>query len=118
MTITVPKFVTHRYDHAVGPYRNFCGLSDSEAAGVLDRLRRESRPTLKANYLERRRRTERWLMQEATKALGRTVKQAPAYFFLGDFSYFADRSRPESLVVGLDRLPKEATTFTVGDSMS
>ncbi len=38
--------------------------------------------------------------------------------FLGDFSYSADPSRPAALVVPLSRLPADAITFTLGDSMS
>jgi hypothetical protein len=95
-----------------------CSLPDLEASQVLDRLRRESRPTLKANYLERRRFTERWLAAAAREVLGRTFGQPPVYFFLGDFSYMADASRPAALVLPLSSLPPSATTLTLGDSMS
>ena len=40
------------------------------------------------------------------------------YFFLGDFSYLVDASRPASLVIPLSSLPADAVTFTLGDSMS
>ena len=113
----IPEVVTHRYDPARGICRNVCSLADVEAALLLDRLRRESRPTLKPDYLARRRATERWLHESAAPMLGRSIEPWPAYFFLGDFSYFADPSRPASLVVPLASLRADAITFTLGDSM-
>jgi hypothetical protein len=114
----MPEVVTHRYDPARGACRNVCALPDLEAARVLERLRRESRPTLKADYLERRRVTEDWLALAAREAMGRAIAQPPAYFFLGDFSFVADLSRPASLVIPLSSLRVGAVTFTLGDSMS
>lgn len=114
----MPEVVTHRYDPARGVCRNLCSLSELEALRVLDRLRRESRPTLKPDYLTRRRMTEGWLSEAASKVLQRTFEHPPMYFFLGDFSYFADLSRPGALVIPLSSLPSDAITFTLGDSMS
>jgi len=114
----MPKVVTHRYHSTRGVCRNLCSLCDANASRLLNRLRSESRPTLKPNYLARRRTTERWLSEAASKVLGRTLDQRPAYFFLGDFSYFADLSRPAALVIPLSSLPSEGITFTLGDSMS
>jgi hypothetical protein len=114
----MPGVVTHRYDPARGMCLNICTLSDFEASQTLDRLRNESRPTLKPGYLARRRATEEWLAEAAATTLGRSPGQLPAYFFLGDFSYCADRSRPDSLVIPLASLPADAITFTLGDSMT
>jgi hypothetical protein len=114
----MPRVVTHRYDPARGACLNVCFLPDLEASRILDSLRRESRSTLKANYLARRRSTEEWLAQAASKVLGRAIRQQPAYFFLGDFSYIVDPSRPAALVIPLASLSPETTTFTLGDSMS
>jgi hypothetical protein len=114
----MPEVVTRRYDPALGMWLNLCALPDVEAEQVLDRLRRESRPTLKPDYLAQRRATEAWLSEEAGKLLGQALEQKPVYFFLGDFSWFDDRSRPASLVLPLSSLPPHATTFTLGDSMS
>jgi len=116
--IAMPKVVTHLYDPNWGVCRNICSLSDFEASRVLDRLRHEFRPNLKPNYLARRRRTEQWLSEAASKVLGRTLAQRPAYFFLGDFSYVADLSRPAALVIPIASLPPNAITFTLGDSMT
>jgi hypothetical protein len=112
------EMVTHRYDPARGACLNVCALPDLEAGRVLERLRRESRPTLKADYLERRRATEEWLVSAAREVLGRAFGAPPVYFFLGDFSYLVDASRPASLVIPLSSLPMDAMTFTLGDSMS
>ena len=114
----MPEVVTHRYDPVRGSGLNLCSLSDLEASRVLERLRRESRPTLKGDYLGRRRVTEAWLASAAREVLGRSFGAPPVYFFLGDFSYLADSSRPASLVIPLATLPADALTFTLGDSMS
>lgn len=95
-----------------------CSLSDLEASRLVDQLRRESRPTLKPDYLAHRRATEDWLFEAVAKALGRSFNQRPSYFFLGDFSHLPDRSRPSSLIVALRNMPANAMTFTLGDSMT
>jgi hypothetical protein len=114
----MPQVATHRYDPQVGACLNLCCLPDSVAISVLDRLRRESRPTLKPNYLIRRRIAERWLWEAGEKALGRKINELPAYFFLGDLAHSKDFSRPAALVLPLSFLPRNAITFTLGDSMS
>ena len=114
----MPEVVTHRYDPKVGACCNVCSLPDCEALQVLDRLRRQWRPTLKPDYLDRRRITEAWLSDAASQALGRRFEQRPAYFFLGDFSHGKDPSRPAALMVPVSTLPAEATSFTLGDSMT
>jgi hypothetical protein len=116
--ITIPDVVTHRYDPAFGVCPNICSLPDFEALRVLDQLRRKYRPSLKPNYLARRRDTEQWLMEVASTVLGRHLEQVPGYFFLGDFSHFADASRPAALILPLSTLPVNAITFTLGDSMT
>lgn len=110
----MPHLVSHRYNPQVGACPNLCGLPDSAALAILDRLRRESRPTLKPNYLHRRRITERWLCQAASEAL----VERPAYFFLGDFSHGEDVSRPATLLLPISVFPSDAITFTLGDSMN
>jgi len=114
----MPEVVTHRHDPIRGVCLNICSLSDVDASRVLDRLRRESRPTLKPEYLMHRRATEDWLFDAAPKTLGRPFNQRPSYFFLGDFSHLPDRSRPSSLIVSLRDMPADAITFTLGDSMT
>jgi hypothetical protein len=68
--------------------------------------------------MARRRGTEQWLLEAASKVLGRHFDQPPSYFFLGDFSRTADRSRPAALILPLSTMPANAITFTLGDSMS
>ncbi len=113
----IPEVVTHRYDPAVGICPNICSLSDIDASRILDKLREEFRPNLKPAYLSRRRDTELWLSQSASALLGQQLR-LPGYFFLGDFSYGLDQSRPAALVIPLSVLPVQATTFTLGDSMT
>jgi len=114
---TMPDVVTHRYDPLCGACLNLCSLPDDEALRVVETLRGTSRPTLKPDYLVRRRAAEEWLMREAASALQRPLRESPVYFFLGDFSYFADPSRPAALVLPLASLPSDGITFTLGDSM-
>jgi hypothetical protein len=116
--IAMPEVVTHRYDASVGICPNICSLPDLEASKVLDQLRGTSRPTLKPGYLARRRLTEQWLAKAATSLLNRSFEHVQGYFFLGDFSYGPDPSRPATLVVPLSALPVDAITFTLGDSMT
>src|SRR5580658_10449753 len=97
LVMEMPEVVTHRYDPTRGACLNLCSLADGEASEVLDRLRRGHRPTLKVDYLARRRATEEWLGEAASKVLGRAIERQPAYFFLGDFSYLVDLSRPAAL---------------------
>jgi hypothetical protein len=114
----MPGIVTHLYDPFVGVCPNICSLHDLEAQRVLDQLRCRFRPTLKSNYLARRRSTEQWLSEAARKVLGRGFDKGPGYFFLGNFSHTTDPSRPAKLIVPLSALPSNAITFTLGDSMS
>ena len=113
----IPKVVTHRYDPTVGICANICSLPDLDASRVLRDLRERFRPTLKPDYLSRRKETELWLAENASNLLSRPVR-LPGYFFLGDFSFGIDQSRPSSLLLRLSRLPALATTFTLGDSMT
>ncbi len=114
----MPEVVTHCYDPARGMCLNIYALTDFAASRVLDQLRQVSRSKRKPDYLARRRKTEVWLSKTASEALGRALERLPVYFFLGDFSYLTDLSRPAALVVPLATLPAETTTFTLGDSMS
>jgi hypothetical protein len=93
----MPDVVTHRYDPAIGMCPNICSLPGVEAARVLDKLRRGLRPTLRCDYLTRRRVTENWLSDAAAKVLGHRIADRPGYFFLGDFSHAKDLSRPSAL---------------------
>jgi hypothetical protein len=93
-------------------------LQGTEASRVLDRLRARLRPRFKLDYLNRRLETERWLAEAASQALGSAFQPRPSYFFLGDFSHAADQSRPAALIIPLSKLPSDAITFTLGDSMS
>jgi hypothetical protein len=128
LAVPLPDLVTHRYDPAVGVCPDVCSLTDTEAERVLDRLRRTTRPTLKATYLARRRTTERWLSGQARKVLSRPAEQGPG--FLGDFSHATDAfptTRPvraaldrglRQRIVQEESLPARAMTSTLGDSMT
>jgi len=114
----MPALMTHRYDPVVGSCRNVCSLPYDQALRVIDQLRRCLRPRLKPDYLEARLTTEDWLIRDAGKALDRDLNHRPVYFFLGDFSWFADPSRPATLLIALEDVEPDSMTFTLGDSMT
>ena len=95
----IPDVITHNFDPARGALHNICELSERQAELVLDDIRASG--TRKANYLQRRRAVENWLIAECRRKLGPTHLQRPRYFFLGNFADGRDRSRPESLVMPL-----------------
>lgn len=115
---SIPGVVTHNYHPDRGALRNLCGLPRDEAAAVLAAINALRLVPLKADYLERRLTTERWLYAERKRKLGKTRLDHPIYCFLGDFADGLDPSRPESLVIPLAALPPETLTFTYPDSMA
>lgn len=114
----IPDVVTHNYDPARGPFRNICELPEIEAERILQEIRKSGLRSIKPDYLQRRRITEDWLIQERRQKLGATKLERPIYFFLGDFSDGKDLSRPMSLVMPLQEFPPETLTFTYPDSMA
>ena len=115
---SLPDVITHNYDPARGALRNLCTLPPDKAEAILVAIRASGLSRIKADYLERRFRTEDWLLRERTGKLGRPHLKHPIYFFLGDFADGLDPSRPESLVIPLSVLPPETLTFTYPDSMA
>jgi hypothetical protein len=113
-----PAVVTHLYDPQRGPFRNICDLCDEEAERLLDEIRNAGRPSLKPDYLTRRRKTEAWLLAERCRKQGRPYLDHPVYFFLGDRSDWRDASRPASIVLPLKLFPEGTLTFTFPDSMA
>jgi hypothetical protein len=114
----MPAVITHLYDPRRGPFRNICNLSEEEAERILDEIRNSGRPSLKPNYLSRRRKTETWLLSERYRKQGRPYLDHPVYFFLGDRSDWRHASRPASVILPLKLFPEDALTFTFPDSMA
>lgn len=110
---TIPKVVTHNYDPEGAFLANLCDLPLADAEKVLQRIRDSGKRTVKANYLQRRFDTEAWLICERQRRLGRTRRERPIYFFLGNFADGKDPSRPCSLVMPLRSLPADVITFTI-----
>lgn len=113
-----PEIVTHNYDPDFGAFRNICELPDSEANLVLDQIRAMGKRKIKANYLQRRRAVEDWLICESRKKIGSISLDRPIYFFLGDFADGRDQSRPQSFVMPLAEFSPDMITFTYPDSMA
>jgi len=121
MTDTVsrmPSCATHNYDPDGAFLSNICNLPLLQAEAVLQRIRRSGLRKIRSNYLEKRHRTEEWLISGRRKLLGRTRLERPIYFFLGDFADGEDPSRPCSLVLPLSAFPIDTITFTYPDSMT
>ncbi len=114
----MPDVVTHNYDPRGVLLGSLCDLHPVEADRVLDRIRISGRRQIKQNYLRRRLETEAWLITERRRLLGSTRRERPIYFFLGNFADGKDPSRPCSLVMPLQALPKDVVTFTYPDSMA
>jgi hypothetical protein len=115
---TIPKVVTHNYDPEGAFLANLCDLPLADAETVLQRIRDSGNRNIKSNYLQRRLDTEAWLISEKQRRLGRTHRERPIYFFLGDFADGKDPSRPCSVVMPLCSLPPDVITFTYPDSMA
>jgi hypothetical protein len=113
-----PAVITHLYDPRRGPFRNICNLAEEEAERILGEIRNSGRPSLKPDYLPRRRKTEAWLLAERCRKQGRPSLDHPVYFFLGDCSDWRHASRPASVVLPLKLFPEDALTFTFPDSMA
>jgi hypothetical protein len=114
----IPAVITHLYDPQRGPFRNICNLCDEEAERLLDEIRNSGRPSLKSDYLPRRRKTEAWLLAERCRKQDQPYLDHPIYFFLGDRSDWRNASRPASVVLPLTLFPEGTLTFTFPDSMA
>lgn len=114
----LPEVVTHNYDPDRGRFQNLCTLPDAEAEAILGSIHASGRRTIKPNYLNRRRRTEAWLLSERSRKLGVPPLRHPIYFFLGDMADGADPSRPASIVFPLSKFTHDMVTFTYPDSMA
>jgi hypothetical protein len=116
---TMPEVVvTHNYDPEVAFLTNLCDLPADEAERVLQRIRDSGKRAVNVKYLGRRLETEAWLIGERQRLLGRTRRDRPIYFFLGDFADGKDPSRPCSLIMPLGVFPPDVLTFTYPDSMA
>ena len=114
----IPDLITHNFDPARGALHNICELSERQAELVLGDIRASGTRSIKANYLQRRRAVENWLIAECRRKLGPTHLQRPRYFFLGNFADGRDRSRPESLVIPLAAFSPDTIAFTYPDNMA
>lgn len=118
MIRTVPTVITHNYDPDRGPFGNICNLPSADAQRILREIGASGLRRIKPDYLERRLATERWLLSERTRKLGRPHLIRPIYFFLGDFADGQDPSRPHSIQVPLAVFSPQMITFTYPDSMA
>lgn len=79
----------------------------------------ESKRVFGSRYMELRALTEQRLYELFVKAGGRPKRKAPHYFVLGSSEWYRGLSPDTSeVVVLLDELPSEATSFTYPDSFT
>ena len=115
----VPNLITHNYDPKWGPFHNICTLPAVDAEKMFEKLCR-SNHFIRSNYLQKRMRTEQWLVSAKNEKLGSTPLEHPIYFFLGDYRIWAtdggDPMRSAAVRMPLSRFDIETITFTWGDS--
>ena len=116
--LVMAKCVTHNFDPDGIFLGNVCNLPPTDAAAVLQLIRKSGRRTIRRNYLARRYKTEDWLTGARKTLLGETPLKRPIYFFLGDYSDGRNSSRPCSIVMPVSAFPPNTITFTYPDSMT
>jgi hypothetical protein len=115
---TMPTVITHNFHPDRGAFRNVCTQPQAEAERIIAAIRLGGHAYLKENYLDRRMRTESWLIAERQRKIGETPLARPIYFFLGRMDDGWDRSRPASVVLSLALFNPQRVTFTFPDSMT
>lgn len=115
---TLPTVITHNFHPDRGAFRNICHLPNDEAERIIASIRLGGDAYLRKSYLQRRLRTEDWLIAERTRKIGKTPLARPIYFFLGNMADGWDKSRPASIVLPLAMFDVGVLTFTFPDSMA
>lgn len=124
MVVKVPGEVRHYWRGARTPLLNLSDL-DPEALGqVLNGLRLEGRQgshhrRFGTRYMDLRRRTEEKMRRLFIEAGGCPARLAPHYFVLGESRWFRGLADDmQVLVLPLEDLPVQATSFTYPDSFT
>lgn len=119
MTTEIPDFITH-YSRGE-PFRSISSVPSEKFTDVLKELNETNAWGLgrfsDPGYLERRLAVEQKIRREFAAQGGRPVLANPIYFFLGRNAQFEKHERNKGYIIRLIDLPKDAVSFTYGDSM-
>lgn len=122
--ITMPAFATHYHLADKPPFLNLSDLTKTELAVVmrdLDDRRVNSglKRVFGRRYMELRALTEARLHELFLEAGGRPIRRSPHYFVLGSSEWYRGLS-PDTreVVIALEELPSEVTSFTYPDSFT
>jgi hypothetical protein len=120
-----PDFITHYYKMGTHPFRSLSTLNDREAVEIMWSLYDETlfgaRFKDPEQYLQKRRRSEKWVRDEFMLKGGRPTLDYPIYFVLGEsewlITHSPDRSLHKEIRIQLSDFEEEDLSFTYPDSM-
>jgi hypothetical protein len=116
--------VTHYHVNGRAPFLNLSDVAENELNEVVRDLERERAQGASARvfgrrYMELRRRTEDKLRTLFIEVGGRPERDAPHYFVLGSSAWYRGLSYGmREVVLPLDRLPSDVSSFTYPDSFT
>jgi len=117
--LEIPDFIIH-YSRGE-PFRSLSDVPKGELHRVLQELNEVNAWGLARfsdpEYIPRRVSVEQRLRAEFIIKGGRPTLGHPIYFFLGRNPQFEQHERNKSYLIRLENIPKDAISFTYGDSM-
>lgn len=120
----LPQYVTHYHLADKPPFLNLSDLTKTELAVVMRDLddRRASsglKRVFGRRYMELRALTEARLHELFLEAGGRPTRRSPHYFVLGSSEWYRGLSPgTREVVIALEQLPSDVTSFTYPDSFT
>jgi hypothetical protein len=120
-----PDFISHYYKKGTQPFNSLSTLNDIEAIEIMRSLYDETMFGVRfkdpEQYLQKRRRSEKWIREEFILKGGCPVLEYPIYFVLGEsqwlITHSPDRSLHKEVRIRLADLEEEDVSFTYPDSM-
>jgi len=118
-------YVTHYYNHEIGPFQSLSALSDAEALQVMERLCDDTpygeRFKHPVQYLKDRKTTERWVRAEFIAKGGKPQAPYPIPMVLGSSPWIValapDQENHREIRIPLSVFDEEDISFTYPDSM-
>jgi hypothetical protein len=119
LNLKIPDFLVH-YSRGE-PFRSLSGVPRANVKNVLSKLNETNAWGLgrfsDPEYLKRRLAVEQKLRREFIVKGGKPVLEHPIYFFLGNNAEFEKHEGNKGYLIRLEDLPKDAVSFTYGDSI-
>ena len=120
-----PDNITHYFRRGTPPFRSLSTLSDNKAVDIMNSLCDESlfgsRFKNPVQYLQNRRRSEKWVREEFILKGGQPILDYPIYFVLGESRWLIEHSPDISLhteiQICLSDFEEGDVSFTYPDSM-